>query len=70
MLRVTRNAFGRAGLLCHVCYVAVTWTCLWLLRDCYVMLRLLCYVRCTNRMGKMTPGTNPKPELYRVVRAK
>jgi len=49
---------------------------MWLLRDCYVMLRLLCYVRCTNRMGKMTPDTNlkltrhPKLELYRVVWAK
>jgi len=47
-----------------------------LLRDCYVMLRQLCYVRCTNRMGKMTPDINPKltrnpkPELYRVVWAK
>jgi hypothetical protein len=54
------------------CYVDL----MWLLRDFYVMLRLLCYVRCTNRMDKMTPGTNlkltsnPKPKLYRVVWAK
>ena len=49
---------------------------MWLLRDFYVMLRLLCYVRCTDRMDKVTPGTNPKltsnpkPKSYRFVWAK